>query len=69
MVSNCKSVIKDIEESIDLTDLLMKYVMMLADNSSASAGVKFQAYRVLTDLREKIVSVRMGLVNICYCDN
>lgn len=65
-MAKCDSILRDLEDSINLIDLLTKYIISLTETPSIPSGVKFQSYRILVDLREKIVSARMGLVEMCY---
>ncbi len=58
-------VLRDLEDTIDLIDDLMKCIMEFSRSRDIDSSIKFRAYTILVDLREKIVSVRMYIRRYC----
>ncbi len=59
------SVVKKLEEAIDLIDKIMGFVNRLNPNEKVSPGLIFQIYQNIVLLREKIVEARMDAVDKC----
>gem|GEM_PF-5764960 len=65
LYEECMDVLRDLEDTIDLIDDLMKCIMEFSRSRDIDSSIKFRAYTILVDLREKIVSVRMYIRRYC----
>ncbi|RLG81742.1 MAG: hypothetical protein DRO13_00305 [Thermoprotei archaeon] len=59
------SIVKKLEEAIDLVDKIESFISRLKPGEKVSGGVVFQIYQSMVLLREKIVEARMEAIDKC----
>jgi len=57
------SIIKKLDEAIDLIDKIESFINRINPDEKPSPGVIFQIYQNLVLLREKIVEIRLDLAS------
>ncbi len=65
MGSWCTELYRKLEDSIDIIDSLVKEYSSISSSSEIPPGKKFQIYKLIMDLREKIVQARMIVREYC----
>ncbi|OYT39129.1 MAG: hypothetical protein B6U89_04715 [Desulfurococcales archaeon ex4484_58] len=58
-------IIGKLDEAIDLIDKIEGFISKLAPNKEVSPGIIFQIYQSLVLLREKIIEVRVEVLEKC----